>query len=79
MSAGAKGMAERLGATYVDDGMCVRVEAPPHHVWSCAMVHEIVCLDDQDAAERMAYGLERCPHPGDCDWCRDVSELRLVT
>jgi hypothetical protein len=74
----ARQAAKRLGATYEDDGANVRVEAPPFHIWNEGDVHELVCTDADDAAERMAYGLSRCPHGRDCDWCNDNRVLTVV-
>lgn len=74
----AKRMAKQFGAQYEDDGLNVRVEAPPFHRWCEGQVHELVCFDATDAADRMAHGLERCTLGVSCDWCNDNRTLKLV-
>lgn len=50
----------------------VCVEAPPFHIWCCG-VHELVCTDKREAAERMSLGFIVCDDI-DCDWCADTAE-----
>lgn len=74
----AERAAKRFGASYINDGGEITVEAPPFHIWNEGDVHMLVCHSEQDAIQRMSFGLRRCEDVASCDWCLEHRKLRIV-